>query len=98
MKPGLYPVKRKARPLPIRLQEAVGKEIEKLTKFGHFERVKQVDEDCFVSSVVITIKNDESVKIALDSRKSNDSCIKVRPHRPSMEELLNQISVEITKY
>ena len=61
------------------------------------ERVKQVDEDCFVSPVVITVKNDKSVKIALDSRKLNDSCIKVRPHMPNMEELLNQISVEITK-
>ena len=43
------------------------------------------------------MKNDKSVKIALDSRKLNDSCIKVRPHMPNMEELLNQISVEITK-
>ena len=61
------------------------------------ERRKQVDEDCFVSPVVITVKNDKAVKIALDSRKLNDSCIKVRPHMPNMEELLNQISVEITK-
>ena len=97
LKPGHYPVKQKARPIPLHLQEAVGKEIEKLTKSGHLERVKQVDEDCFVSPVVITVKNDKSVKIALDSRKLNDSCIKVRPHMPNMEELLNQISVEITK-
>ena len=61
------------------------------------EKVKDVDEDCFVSPVVITVKNDKSVKIALDSRKLNDSCIKMRPHMPSMEELLNQISVEITR-
>ena len=64
---------------------------------GHLEKVKHVDEDCFISPVVITVKNDKSVKIALDSRKLNDSCIKVRPHMPNMEELLNQISVEITK-
>ena len=97
LKPGHYPVKQKARPIPLHLQEAVGKEIEKLTKSGHLEKVKHVDEDCFISPVVITVKNDKSVKIALDSRKLNDSCIKVRPHMPNMEELLNQISVEITK-
>ena len=97
LEPGHYPVKQKARPIPLYLQEAVGKEIEKLTKSGHLERVKQVDEDCFASPVVITVKNDKSVKKALDSRKFNDSCIKVRPHMPNMEELLNQISVEITK-
>ena len=56
-----------------------------------------MDEDCFVSPVVITVKNDKSVKIALDSRKLNDSCIKRRPHRPNMEELLNQISMEISR-
>ena len=56
-----------------------------------------MDEDCFVSPVVITVKNDKSTKIALDSRKLNDSCIKIRPHMPNMEKLLNQTSVEITK-
>ena len=97
LKPGQYPVKQKARPIPLNLQEAVGKKIEKLTKSGHLERVKQIDEDCFVSPVVITVKNDKSVKSALDSQKLNDSCIKVRPHMRYMDELLNQISVEITK-
>ena len=61
------------------------------------EKVKHVDEDSFVSPVVITVKNDKSVKIAQDSRKLNDSCIKIRPHMSNMEELLNQISEEITR-
>ena len=42
------------------------------------------------------MKSDESVKIALESRKPKDSCFKMRPHMPNMEEVLNQISVEIT--
>ena len=96
LKPGHYPVKQKARPIPLHLQEAVGEEIEKVMKSGHLEKMKHVDEDCFVSPVVITVKSDKSVKKALDSRKLNDSCIKVRPHMPNMEELLNQSSVEIT--
>ena len=97
LKPGHYPVKQKARPIPLHLQEDVGRELEKLIKSGHLEKVKDVDEDCFVSPVVITVKNDKSVKIALDSRKLNDNCIKMRPNMPNMEELLNQISVEITR-
>ena len=96
-KPGHYPVKQKARRIPLHLQEDVGKELEKLIKTGHLEKVKHVGEDCFVSPVVITVKIDRSVKIVPDSRKLNDSCIKIRPHMPNMEELLNQISVEITK-
>ena len=79
LKPGHYSVKQKARPIPLHLQEDAGKELERLTKTGHLEKVKHVDEDCFVSPVVITVKNDKSIKIALDSRKLNDSCIKIRP-------------------
>ena len=56
-----------------------------------------MDEDCFVSPVAITVKKDKSVKIALDSRKLNDGCIKYRTHMPNLEELLNEISVEITR-
>ena len=97
LKPGHYPVKQKARPIPLHLQEDVGRELEKLIEAGHLEKVNNVDEDCFVSPVVITVKNDKSVKIALDSQKLNDSCIKRRPHMPIMEELLNQISVGITR-
>ena len=97
LKQGHYPVKQKARQIPLHLQEADGKEIEKLMKCGHLKKVKHVDEDCFVSPVLITVTSDKSVKIALDSRKLNDSCIKVRPHMPNMEEPLNQLLVEITK-
>ena len=95
LKPGHYQVKQKARPVPLHLQADVGRELEKLIKTGHLEQINDVDEDCFVSPVVITVKSDKSVKIALDSLKLNDSCIKIRPHMPNMEELLNQISVEI---
>ena len=97
LKPGHHPVKQKARPVPLHLQEDVGNKLEKLIRTGHLEKINDVDEDCFVSPVVITIKSDKSVKIALDSRKLNDSCIKMRPHMPNMGDLLNQISVEITR-
>ena len=56
LKPGHYPVKQKARPVPLHLQEDVGRELEKLIKSGHLEKIKDVDEDCFVSPVVITVK------------------------------------------
>ena len=97
LKPGHYPIRQKARPVPLHLQEDVERELKKLIRTGHLEKINDVDEDCFVSQVVITVKSDKSVKIALDSRKLNDSCIKMRPHMPNMEELLNQISVEITR-
>ena len=81
LKPGHDPIKQKARPVPLHLQEDVGKESEILTRTGHLEKINDVDEDCFVSPVVITIKSDKSVKIALYSLE-NDSCNKMRPHMP----------------
>ena len=96
LKPGHIPTKQKARPIPLHLQNEVEKEINRLITEGHLEKIQNVDEDCFVSPVVITVKKDKKVKIALDSRKLNDSCIKMRPHMPNMEELLNQISNKIT--
>ena len=101
LKSGHYQIEQKARSVPLHLQEDVGKELEKLIRTGHLEKINDVDEDCFVSPVVITIKSDKSVKIALDSRNLNDSCIKMKPQickiMPNILEILNQIPVEITR-
>ena len=93
MKPGHLPIKQKPRPKPHHLQNYVQKN--KLNKSGHLEKVQKVD-NCFVSPVVITVKK-KLVKIALDSRKLNDSCTKIRPYLPNIEELLNQLSNELTR-
>ena len=66
-------------------------------KSGHLEQLETIEEGCFVSPVVITVKKDKTVKIALDARKLNESCTKKSPHMPNMEELLNQISTELSK-
>ena len=65
-------------------------------KTGHLEKINDVDEDCFVWPVVTTVKSDKYVKVPLDSRKPNDSCIKMRSQMPNMDQLQNQISLEIT--
>ena len=96
-KPGYCTVKQNARPVPLHIQEDVEKELEKPIRTGHLEKINDVDEDCFVSPVVIKVKSDKSVKIALDSQNLNDSCVKMKPHMPNMEELMNQISVETTR-
>ena len=36
-------------------------------KTRHLENKEQVDEGCFFSPVVVTVKNDKSAKVALDS-------------------------------
>ena len=68
------------------------KGIEKLTKQGHIEKANDIDENCFVSPVVITVKKDKSIKIALDSRKLNKLTVKRKTQIPIMEELISGIS------
>ena len=97
IKPGCYPIQQKARPTPYHQQDDVKNELDRIIKSGHLQRLETIEEDCFVSPVAITVKKDKTVKIALDARKLNDSCIKKRPHMPNMDELLNQISSELSK-
>ena len=97
IKPGCYPIQQKARPIPYHLHDDVKNELDRIIKSGYLQRLETIEEDCFVSPVVITLKKDQTVKIALDARKLNNSCIKKRPHMPNMDELLNQISSELSK-
>ena len=76
-------IQQKGRPIPIHLQQSVGKEINKLIKQGHVEKSNNIDENCFVSPAVITVKKDKSVKIALDSRNSTKLPSKERHKCPT---------------
>ena len=67
IKPGCYPIQQKATPIPCHSQPHVKNELDRLIKSGHLERLETVEEDCFVSPVVITVKKDRTVKIAFDN-------------------------------
>ena len=49
-------IQRKARPIPIHLQQAVEKETNKLMTQGHIENANNIEENCFVSPAVIAVK------------------------------------------
>ena len=97
LKKDTKPIQQKGRPVPIHFQNIVKNELKKLIEKGHLEKADKTTENCFVSSAVITIKKDKSVKIALDSRKLNESCIKRKATMPNKEELISRISAKITK-
>ena len=90
-------IQQKERPVPVYFQNSVRHELEKLNEKGHLEKADGTTQNCFISPAVITIRKDKSVKIALDSRKLNESCIKRKAAMPNMEELINKICAEITK-
>ena len=43
LKPGHYPNKQKTRPVPLHLRENVEKELKKLIRTGHLEKINDVD-------------------------------------------------------
>ena len=63
----------KGRRVPLQLQESVEQEIHKLFADGHIQRVEKINDEVFIQPVVITVKRDKSVKIALDSRSLNNA-------------------------
>ena len=72
-------------------------EHDRIIKSGHLKRLETIDQACFLSLVVLTVKKDKTVKIALDARKLNQSCVKTIPHKPNMVQLLNQISTKLSR-
>ena len=97
LKKDTKPIQQKGRPVPLHFQNIVKNGFKKLIEKGHLEKADKTTENCFVSPAVITIKEDKSVKIALDSRKLNESCIKRKATMPNMEKLIRKISAKITK-
>ncbi len=87
----------KGRRVPIHIQSAVEKEVQKLIDGGHIERLTEVGEDVFVSPVVITHKSDGTVIIALDSVELNKQIVKTTMQLPLLAELLDRVSMKISK-
>ena len=87
-------IQQKGRPIPIYLQQSVGKEIEKPTKQGHSEKSKNNDVSCFVSPAVFLVEKDKSIEDALDSRKLKEITGE-KAQLLNMEELNSPISRKI---
>ena len=92
MKDGTRVTQQKGRRIPLQSQDPVDKEIKQLLEQGHFEKVDTIKDDVFIQPVVITVKRDRSVKIALDARTLNNSIAKDKYHIPNLENLMNMIA------
>ena len=73
----------KGRRIPLQLQEAVEKEIDKLLKEDHIRKLEKIIDDIFIQTVIITIKEDKSVKMALDARSLNDAIRNDKYQKPN---------------
>ena len=93
----LTPIQQKGRRVPITLQEKVDKEIDKLLEQGHIQKLEEYSDKYFVSPIVITVKKDGSVKLALQSRELNKQVHKNKYQMPNIEELMDIVEQSISE-
>ena len=93
----LMPIQQKGRRVPITLQDKVDKEISKLLQQGHIEKLEDCSDKYFVSPIVIKVKKDGSVKLALESRELKKQVHKNKNQMPNIEELMDVVGQTISE-
>ena len=88
----LKPIQQKGRRVPISLQDKVDKKIHRLINEGHIVKLQECSDKYFVSPIVITVKKDGSIKLALESRELNKQVHKNKYQMPNIDELVDGIS------
>ena len=85
-------IHQKGRKVLIHLQPKVKIELEKLLNEGHIEKLNNCSDEFFISPIVITVKKDNSIKIALDSKILNKAIHKNKYQMPNKDSLIEKIS------
>ena len=85
-------IQQKRRRIPVHLQERVEGELNKLMDQTHFINLDKCADRQFISPIVITVKKDQTVKLALDSKKINKFIQKNKYQMPNIDLLLNNIA------
>ena len=82
----------KGRKVPIHLQPKVKIELEKLLNEGHIKKLTNCSDQFLISPIVITVKKDQSIKIALYYKILNKAIHKNKYQMPNMDSLIQTIS------
>ena len=78
--------------MPIHLQPKVKIELEELLNEGRIEKLTNCSDQFFISPIIITVKKDQSTKIALDSKILNKAIQKNKCQMPNIDSLIQTIS------
>ena len=79
----------------MQLQDAVQAEIDRLLKEGHIEKENEVTDKQFIQPVVITVKKNKSVKIALDARALNNEIVKDQNQMSNLKHLVGLVAEQL---
>ena len=80
------------------IYKTVNSEIKKLFEEGHIEELSNCSDQYFISPIVITVKRNQTIKLALDSKILNTSIHQNKYQMPNIETLMDSLSQIITDY
>ena len=63
----------------------------KLIHDGHVVKLDKCTEDCFISPIVITVKRDDTLKLALDAKVFNEAVVKDKYQMPNVDDLIDTV-------
>ena len=75
--------------MPIHIQDKVVSEIRKTIREGHTNKLDKFTIDQFKAPVVITVKKNGSVKLAMNAKLMNDQIFNNNFQKPKLLELLD---------
>ena len=84
------------RRVPINLQPRVSAELERLQTEGHIEKLSSCSDEHFIAPIAFTIKKDQSLKLALDSKILKKAIHKNKYQMPNIDMLIDTISQHLT--
>ena len=82
----------KGRRIPINLQEKVNNKLKKLLDEKHIINLLSCTDEYFKSTIVVTVKKDQTIKLALDSKILNKAIHKNKYQMPNIDTLIESIS------
>ena len=86
----------KGRRFPINLQDKVNTELRKLLAEKHIIKLSSCPDNYFISPIVVTVKKDQTIKLALDSKVLNKAIHKNKYQMPKIDTLIESISQQIS--
>ena len=86
----------KGRRISINSQDKVNNEFKKLLDEKHIIKLYSCPDKYFISPIVVTVKKDKTIKLALDSKVLNEAIHKNKYQMPNIDTLFESISQQIS--
>ena len=90
------PRHQKCRRIPINLQKKVYNEPKKLLDEKHIVKLTNCPDKYFISPIVVIVKKDQTIELALDSKVLNKDIHKNKYQMPNIDTLIESISQQIS--